>query len=220
MSKWGNNRNFTYVKQNKDENKALKYASSMVKHSPLNVNITNDYDEIIKEGCIYMPGFFGQQNDMTLFNKLREEIDINQMVNWSKHQKYENPQFSKTFCEIIDKMAKHFGVKVLQTRMNYYKDSTAFKPMHKDSHAYYTDENGITLKENFTMGASFGFSRELDFLHEESGIKFSFPQKSNDIFCFNDKINDKFLHGVPKMKNGKIENSERISVIAWGIRNT
>lgn len=224
MSKWGqkSGKKFTYVENtNKNENQALKYASSIVKQSPLNINILNDYDEIIKDGCIYLPKFFGTINDvdsMMLFNKLKSEIDLNQMIDWSKHQKYENPEFSKTFCEIIDKLAKHFGVKVLQTRMNYYKDSSAFKPMHKDSHAYYVD-NGVTYKENFTMGASFGFTRALDFIHDDSGIKFTFPQHSGDVFCFNDKINDKFMHGVPKMNVGVIDNSERISVIAWGIRN-
>jgi hypothetical protein len=221
MSKWGQKTNskFTYIKPDdtKNDNKALKYASSIMKYSNTNVNILNDYDEIIKEGCVYIPKFFGDDN--ILFNKLKAEIDVNQMINWSKHQKYENPQFSKTFNEIIDKMAKHFNVKVLQTRMNYYKDTTAFKPMHKDSHAYYTDENGITMKENFTMGASFGFTRELDFVHESSGVKFTFPQKNNDIFCFNDKVNDKFLHGIPKISDNKfVKDSERISIIAWGIR--
>ena len=228
MSGWGNkngnSRQFTYVSsQSSNENKALKYASAIVKQqlisTNINTNILDDYNEIIKNGCIYIPNFFGETNDMTIFNKLKSEIDLGKMVDWSKHQKYENPEFSITFREIIDKMAKHFNVKVLQTRMNYYKDSTTFKPMHKDSHAYYTDENGITLKENFTMGASFGFTRALDFIHDETGSKFTFPQKSGDVFCFNDKINDKFMHGVPKMNVGLVNNSERISIIAWGIRN-
>jgi len=219
MSKWGNSKGFIYVakKPEENENKALKYASAITK-CPLStsINVKNDYDEIIKNGCIYIPSFFGDHDDKTIFNNLKKEIDLNQMVSWSKHQKYENPQFSKTFNEIIDKMAKHFNVKVLQTRMNYYKDTTAFKPMHKDSHAYYTDENGDRLKENFTMGASFGFSRELSFLHDETKITFNFPQKNNDFFGFNDKVNDKFMHGVPKMNVGVVDNSERISIIAWG----
>jgi hypothetical protein len=221
MSKWGNKKGFTYIEQKKtDTNEALKYASAVTK-CPLStsINMADDYKEIIKNGCIYIPSFFGNFEDRTIFDNLKKEIDLNQMVNWSKHQKYENPQFSKTFNDIIDKMAKHFDVKVLQTRMNYYKDTTTFKPMHKDSHAYYTDENGIRLKENFTMGASFGFTRELSFLHDETKISFNFPQKNNDFFGFNDKINDKFMHGVPKMNTGIVTNSDRISIIAWGIKN-
>lgn len=34
------------------------------------------------------------------------------------------------------------------------------------------------------MGASFGSSRALGFLHEPSGIEFTFPQKNGDIFAF------------------------------------
>lgn len=220
MSKWSQKtpNKFTYVtptKQNTN-NEALKYTNTFIKNNYANTKIVTDYEEILKDGCIYIPKFFGSSDDMTIFNKLKSEIDTNLMVNWSKHQKYENPQFSKTFNEIIDRLAKHFNVKVLQTRMNYYKDTSAFKPMHKDSHAYYTDENGVTMKENFTMGASFGYTRALDFLHEESKQKFTFPQKTNDVFCFNDKVNDKFLHGVPNSKF--VPNSERISVIAWGIK--
>lgn len=223
MSKWAQKTNtkFTYVKptiQNTN-NEALKYTNTLIKNNYANPNIVNDYEEILKDGCIYIPKFFGSSDDMTIFNKLKSEIDTNLMVNWSKHQKYENPQFSKTFNEIIDKLSKHFNVKVLQTRMNYYKDTSAFKPMHKDSHAYYTDENGVLGKENFTMGASFGYTRTLEFLHEESKQKFTFPQKTNDVFCFNDKVNDKFLHGIPKINDSKIvPNSERISIIAWGIK--
>ena len=37
------------------------------------------------------------------------------------------------------------------------------------------------------MGASFGFTRELTFLHDETKISFNFPQKNNDFFGFNDK---------------------------------
>jgi hypothetical protein len=224
MSKWAqkSNTKFTYTPSspNAKSNEALKYANTLIKNNNANVNMLNDYDEIIKNGCIYIPKFFGPSNDMTMFNKLRDEIDVNKMVDWSKHQKYENPQFSDTFNEIINTMAKYFNVKVLQTRMNYYKDATAYKPMHKDSHAYYTDENGVTMKENFTMGASFGYTRALDFIHDETGKKFTFPQKTNDVFCFNDKVNDKFMHGVPKVCNKMLndKNSERISVIAWGIK--
>lgn len=227
MSKWGgmkcnqnggmngNKKGFTYVENNnKNVNQASKYTNTITKQTPL--NIVNDYDDIIKNGCVYLPSFFGNIDDRTLFDQLKKEIDLNQMVNWSKHQKYENPQFSITFNKIIDMMAKHFNVKVIATRMNYYKDTTAFKPMHRDSHSTYMDENGEMQKENFTMGASFGYTRALDFIHDNSGAKFTFPQKNNDIFAFDTLVNDKFMHGVPKLNIGVVENSERISIIAWG----
>jgi hypothetical protein len=80
--------------------------------------------------------------------------------------------------------------------------------MHHDSHAYSDGK-----KEDFTMGASFGDSRELEFLHEDSGNKFRFPQHNGDIFAFNHEINKKFMHGVPK---GRKSSGARFSIIAWG----
>ena len=225
MSKWAGGgfgkQKFAYVKSGGGtENEALKYASKLQK-CPLSTSITvaEDYNDTIKNGCIYIPNFFGEQSNRQLFDNLKTELSTNSVINWSKHQKYDNPEFSPTFRNIIDKMANHFGVKVLQTRMNYYKDTTAYKPLHRDSHAYYTNEDGVTLKENFTMGASFGFTRELEIVHESSGMKFSFPQKNNDFFGFDDKVNEKFLHGVPKFVGELVPGSDRISVIAWGIRS-
>ena len=107
-------------------------------------------------------------------------------------------------------MACHFDVNVIQTRLNYYHDEKDWKSFHHDSHAYGNKE------ENFTMGASFGASRELVFLHESTGNKFTFPQNNGDIFAFNREINQKFMHGVPK-KNSKC--GERFSIIAWGKRH-
>jgi hypothetical protein len=44
--------------------------------------------------------------------------------------------------------------------LNYYRDGTQYKPLHHDSHAY------GDKKENFTVGSSFGASRQLTLLHE------------------------------------------------------
>jgi len=223
MSGWANSkREFKYVTDKDNTNKAISYSAKILKSpiTQINSNIIIDYNEILQGGCIYLPKFFCDKNDFMIFESLKKELDMSHVINWSKHHKFENPQISKTFNNIIDAMAMHFNVKIIQTRLNYYKDYTSYKPLHKDSHSYYTDENGNTLKENFTMGASFGFTRELEFMHEESKTKFSFPQNNGDIFAFNSQINDKFLHGVPKIqKNPHKHISDRISIIAWGIKN-
>ena len=163
--------------------------------------------KILDNGCIYLQNYFCKNDDYTIVNELKKEIQSQNPVNWSKHLKYENPEFSKTFNKIIDDMAKHFNVKIIQTRLNYYHDENNWKPFHHDSHAYGNKE------ENFTMGASFGATRELTFIHEQSGNKFSFPQNNGDIFAFNKEINQKFMHGVPKIKT---KTGERFSIIAWG----
>lgn len=192
------------------ENKAKTFASVMMKSEFDkfgNASLLNDYQKILNNGCVYLPNYFCEKNDLDIVNKLKQEISSQIPVNWSKHLKYENPEFSSTFNDIVDKMAKYFNVKVVQTRLNYYHDNTDWKPFHHDSHAHGDKE------ENFTMGASFGESRELVFLHEESGNKFTFPQNNGDIFAFNKEVNQKFMHGVPK----KVSRAgERFSVIAWG----
>ena len=129
------------------------------------------------------------------------------MVKWNQHFKHENPDFSETFNEVIKKMTNHFNVEVYQTRLNYYNDGHDWKSFHHDSHKYGNKE------EDFTMGASFGDTRDLVFLHEESGNRFNFEQTNNCVFCFNKEINSKFKHGVPKT-NLKI--GPRFSIIAWG----
>jgi hypothetical protein len=102
--------------------------------------------------------------------------------------------------ELIALQAAHFDVDVYASRLNFYPDNTSWKPFHHDSHAY----AGPGKKEDFTMGASFGATRELvssDFLpsansamqvfmHPKSGgQQFSFPQKNGDVFAFDSVVN-------------------------------
>mgnify|MGYP001240530347 CR=1 FL=1 len=222
---WGNinkkplsNNKFTYTpsenkNQQNHQNQAIKYTGSIMKSefAIMHCSLSDDYEKILKGGCIYLPNYFCATDNTIIFENLKKEIDFNGMVNWSKHFKHENPTFSKTFNEIVDKMANHFNVEVIQTRLNYYKNGTDWKPMHKDRHAY--GEGNDKIREDFTMGASFGSSRNIDFLHEESNMKFTFPQNNGDIFAFNSEINKKFLHGIPKVFKPI---NERFSIIAWG----
>lgn len=214
------NNKFTYIPKNKsvdenNKNQVKKYTNSLIKSDIDKVNADLQYDiqKNLNNGCTYLPNFFCKTEDKTIFNKLKNELDnqTSQMVKWSQHFKYENPDFSPTFNSIVKSMAEYFKVEVYQTRLNYYKDGIDWKPFHHDSHAYSDGTNKII--EDFTMGASFGDSRELEFMHESSGAKFKFPQNNGDIFAFNAEVNKKFMHGVPKVF--KLKNS-RFSIIAWG----
>jgi len=134
------------------------------------------------------------------------------MINWSKHFKHENPDFSPTFNEIIEKMSNYFDVEVYATRLNFYCDGSDWKPFHHDSHPYV---GGV--REDFTMGASFGASRQLVFLHPSSNQTFAFPQNNGDVFAFTSEANKRFQHGIPKVT--KLI-GPRFSIIAWGIRRS
>jgi hypothetical protein len=212
---WSGKRKFIYT-DNKggSNNQVAKHASAMLRRQGVNNDdISMDYDEILKGGCTYLPNFFEKTNDTIIFGKIRGEINLLESVNWSKHFKYENPEFSETFNYIVREMAKYFNVDVIQTRLNYYRDGRDYKPFHKDRHSYGDGENNI--REDFTMGASFGASRHIEFIHDKTQNKFEFPQNNGDIFAFNSEINKKFKHGVPKVVK---RIGERISIIAWGIQ--
>lgn len=194
----------------KNNNRAFKYVNKALisEKDRYCSNLSNDYKKILDGGAVYLPNFFCKRRDYTIFNKLMDELsDKEGVIEWSKHHKYENPEFSETFNNIVNTMAKHFNVDVIQTRMNIYKDSRDWKPFHHDKHAY------ADHREDYTMGASFGDTRELEFLHEESDNKFSFPQHNGDIFAFDTEINKLFMHGIPKAKRRV---GKRISIIAWG----
>lgn len=212
---WKNNTGVKYVPSepsNNLENKAIKYVNKSIHRNDRHkTSIMTDYGKALT-GSFYLPNFFEGTYERTIFNKLKEEIQSNplcKMTEWSKHFKFENPDYLETVKNIVDKMAKHFNVEVYHTRVNYYKDESSYKPLHKDQNAF-SDKKG-----DFTMGASFGDMRELDFVHDETKAKFTFPQNNGDVFSFNDEVNKAFMHGVPKTKK-KV--GERFSIIAWGKR--
>ena len=72
--------------------------------------------------------------------------------------------------------------------------------------------------EDFTVGASFGGQRSLEFAHVKSGMKFRFPQPSGAIFAFNSLVNKTFTHGVPAEPANSV--GPRISIIVWGRRRS
>lgn len=217
-NKFNNNTGVRYIPPSEPE-KAQNYASSYVNKSltrndRYNPDVMKDYKKALNDGAFYLPNFFEETNDRTIFNKLKAEIESNPnctQTEWSKHFKFENPDYLETVNEIVDKMAKHFNVEVYHTRVNYYKDETSWKPLHKDQNAY-SDKKG-----NWTMGASFGDTRALEFVHDGSKAKFTFPQNNGDVFSFNDDVNKAFMHGVPKIRKPV---GERLSIIAWGAKKT
>ena len=194
-------------------NSAPKYISDLYKSEQASVELDSEDRTAILKGTTYLPNFFCPTSDLTIFNALKSELIPGEAIKWSQHYKFENPELSSTFNEIVDRMSKHFNVTILQTRINYYRDGKDFKPFHHDSHAYAGTEK---IREDFTMGVSFGASRELEFKHEKSGKVFSFPQCNGDVFAFDANVNKLFLHGIPKRATVEMD---RISCIMWGKLN-
>ena len=201
------------------KNNIVKYATQLFKSDYLKTNpdLLNDFTTILDGNCIYLPNFFCGCNDYNILLELAQDLETNMssgMVSWSKHFKYENPDFSPTFRKIVNRMADHFDIEIYHTRLNFYKDGSDWKPFHRDSHAY----GNKSLRDDFTMGASFGASRELAILHDKTEQQFRFPQNNGDIFAFTSKVNQLFQHGVPK--SNKIDIGPRVSIIVWGRRKT
>ena len=198
--------------KNKYCNNALKYIPKIKSNFELVSNLNYDMREVLYKGCSYLPNLFCDIDDLSLFNKLNEELNNNTIIDWSQHHKIDNPTSSNTFNSIVKCLENYFNITVLATRLNYYtKDD--FKPFHHDSHAY---SNG--LKEDITIGLSLGDTRALSFKHVESNQIFYFPQNNGDIFCFDHLTNKKFQHGIPKLKEINKENN-RLSIILWGKKN-
>ena len=94
----------------------------------------------------------------------------------------------------------------------------------------------LLQREWLTIGASFGFTRSLDFLHvgaieyerkqhmhnrigyNHSPMKqrFSIPQSNGDVFAFSSKMNVIFKHSVPRVHDKKC--GPRFSVMVWGTK--
>eukprot|EP00242_Pyramimonas_sp_CCMP2087_P007854 CAMPEP_0198224090 /NCGR_PEP_ID=MMETSP1445-20131203/95357_1 /TAXON_ID=36898 /ORGANISM="Pyramimonas sp., Strain CCMP2087" /LENGTH=112 /DNA_ID=CAMNT_0043903139 /DNA_START=203 /DNA_END=537 /DNA_ORIENTATION=- len=100
--------------------------------------LIDDFQSVMEGEAIYLPNLLCPSEDMALMQSLL--IDLSQMggegmVDWSKHLKFENPDFSPTFQRIIQDMDNYFDVEIIATRLNFYRDGTDWKPFHHDSHA-------------------------------------------------------------------------------------
>ncbi len=97
------------------------------------------------DDVVIVPELFGPEDDWKLYYKLVEEMtDLQQQnirgsewLSWHEgaHLVAKNPNESKTFQEIIEKLCEYFKIqkKSIGTRFNWYKDSSDWKPFHHDS---------------------------------------------------------------------------------------
>lgn len=185
-----------------------------------------DYELLAQGHAIYIPQLLCSSTDFSLLDALMADLSLDTevdaaFVNWSRHAKLENPTISQTFNRIVAALAKYFDFDVFATRLNFYRDNSAFKPFHHDSHAYLNNidsHQSHNVKEDFTCGVSLGAARELVFKHVASGQQFAFPQGNGDCFSFDSAVNQKFQHGVPHAKDRVV--GPRFSIIAWGRRRT
>lgn len=181
--------------------------------------------EINTRDVIIAQNLFCQVNDLTIYNKLLEEIKQSGKEEkglWKEwhgdthliaddHINWKND--CPTFNMIIDKLAKFFKMDVKATRLNYFKDSSQWKPYHRDAAA--VDERKAKT-QNFTVGVSFGATRDASFEHFTTKTTVDIPLENGTIYCFAKTVNEEWMHGIPQLPPEKQSNDGRISIIAWG----
>jgi len=118
-----------------------------------------------------------------------------------------------TFAYIINKLKTYFNIDIKATRLNWYKDTSDFKPFHFDSAAV---KHHIAKIQNITIGVSFGVTRDISFEHAKTKLKISIPQENGMVYSFSRDVNVNFRHGVAPVKEENYLDEGRISIIAWG----
>jgi hypothetical protein len=116
-----------------------------------------------------------------------------------------------TFQLVIDRIRKFFNMDIQATRFNWYKDTSQWKPFHFDAAAVNPEKADV---QNFTVGVSFGATREAAFEHGTTKTVVSIPQPDGWIYAFSKDTNIIWRHGI--LQDNPIRDEGRISVIAWG----
>jgi hypothetical protein len=182
--------------------------------------------EIKPRDVVLINNLFGPNESMDIYNKLLAEIKATGAEEkglWKlwhgdshliadDHIQWKNK--CPTFNSIIEKIKIYFDMDIKATRLNWYKDADQFKPYHHDAAA--VDPNKAST-QNFTVGISFGATRTASFQHVDSRTVIDFPLVNGMTYCFADKTNVEWRHGIPQVDTSDIiSDPGRISVIAWG----
>lgn len=116
-----------------------------------------------------------------------------------------------TFDLVIERIKTFFSLSVKATRFNWYKDTSQWKPFHFDAAAVKPE---IAAIQNFTVGVSFGATRDAAFEHAGTKTVVSIPQPDGCVYAFSKDTNIIWRHGI--LQDVPVRDEGRISVIAWG----
>ena len=167
-------------------------------------------------------------NDKTIYNKLLEEIkltgeekDIWKLWHGDNHMIADDRRHGwkekcPTFNMIIEKVKDYFDMDVKATRFNWYRNTDEWKPFHHDAAAI---DKRKAKTQNFTVGISFGYTREAAFQHARRKTTISMPLVDGSVYTFGKQVNIDWMHGIPQIHPDKKSDEGRISIIAWGYNN-
>jgi len=194
-----------------------------------NCNKETYQNELYSRDVVIATHLFGElENDMTLYNRLLDEVkiadenkDIWKLWHGDTHLIADDHLGWKakcpTFGMVVDKLAKYFKMDVKASRFNWYRDLKEWKPYHHDAAAV---DPRKAKTQNFTVGISFGSTRDAAFEHATTKTVTSFPLANGTTYAFAKDVNMIWRHGIPQLSDKEIEahvgSEGRISIIIWG----
>jgi len=179
--------------------------------------------EVTSRDIVLVPGLFSDFNKNEIYNKLVDEIEScgipeNELLKlWhgdthliaDDHLRWKSK--CPTFKMVIDRIKEYFNMDIKATRFNWYKNTEQWKPFHHDAAAVKKDKMDT---QNFTVGVSFGVTREAAFEHAKTRTVISIPQPDSCIYAFANETNVIWRHGI--LQDIPNRDEGRISIIAWG----
>lgn len=197
----------------------------------INVKIANSYvkkynKQIYSNDVILVESLFCKEDDSNYYEELLDEIKstgkeedglwklwhgdthliADDKLNWKDS--------CKTYCAILEKLSEYFNMEIKATRLNWYRNSSEWKPYHHDAAAL---KKNKAEEQNITVGVSFGLKRNVTFQHAKNKTLVSFDLQNGMTYSFCNQVNIDWRHGIPPIKE-EIEEG-RISIIAWGKTN-
>lgn len=184
--------------------------------------------ELTSRDVLLVPNLFSDHTNGELYNKLIKEIEScgipeEQLLKmWHGNDKIEGTHLiandranwkdlCPTFNFVIEKIKNYFDMNIQATRLNWYKDTSQWKPFHHDAAAVKSDKAKL---QNFTVAVSFGETREAAFEHATTKTVISIPQIDGCIYAFSNDTNIIWRHGI--LQDNPIKHKGRISIICWG----
>ena len=101
---------------------------------------------------IFVPDLFCEATDLSLYQQLHSELansGLTQHQIWSSwhcdshliaNDRTEWSQHCPTFHRVLDKIRDYFHLDISATRLNWYRDSSEWKPFHHDAAAIKEDK--------------------------------------------------------------------------------